>query len=63
MTIINKQRGQSMVEYLVVTSALVAALIVGGNDNVMKSMRDALKGSYEGYAYTISIAELPDEDD
>ena len=59
---LKKQQGQSMVEYLVVTSALIAALIIGGNDSVMNKMGDALKGSYEGYSYTISVAELPDED-
>jgi len=56
---IKNQRGQSMVEYLVVVTALIAALILG--DDVMKQMRDALKGSYEGYSYTLSIAEMPDD--
>lgn len=48
-----------MVEYLVVTAAIIAALYSGGD--VMKSMQEAWKGSYEGYSYTISIAEIPDD--
>jgi len=57
---IKKQRGQSMVEYLVVTAAIIAALYSG--EDVMKEMQEAWKGSYEGYSYTLSIAEMPDED-
>ena len=56
-----KLHGQSMVEYLVVVAAIVAALLVG--DDVIKAMTDATKGSYEGYSYGISIAELPDKND
>ena len=56
-----KQRGQSMVEYLVVTAAIIAALYSG--EDVMKGMHEAWKGSYEGYSYTISIAEIPDDSD
>lgn len=58
---IKKQCGQSMVEYVVVLAALIAALYSA--EDVMKQMRDALKGSYEGYSYTLSIAEIPDEPD
>ena len=58
---IKKQRGQSMVEYLVVTAAIIAALYSG--EDVMNAMHEAWKGSYEGYSYTISIAEIPDDSD
>lgn len=60
-SIITKQRGQSMVEYIVVVAAIIAALVVG--KDVMKAMRDATKGSYEGYSYGVSMSELPDEND
>lgn len=56
----NKQRGQSMVEYIVVTAAIIAALYSG--EDVINGMKEAWKGSYEGYSYTLSIAEIPDED-
>ncbi len=56
---IKMQQGQSMVEYLVVTAAIIAALYSGGD--VMNAMQEAWKGSYEGYAYTISVAEIPDD--
>ncbi len=50
-----------MVEYLVVTSAIIAALYAG--EDVMKALHQAMKGSYEGYSYTISVAEIPDKED
>lgn len=50
-----------MVEYIVVVAALIAALVVG--EDVMQAMRDATKGSYEGYSYGVSISELPDENE
>ena len=56
---IKKQRGQSMVEYVVVTGAIIAALYSGSD--VMNAMHEAIKGSYEGYSYTISVAEIPDD--
>lgn len=59
--LIKKQHGQSMVEYIVVVAALIAALVVG--EDVMQAMRDATKGSYEGYSYGVSISELPDENE
>ncbi len=54
-----RQRGQSMVEYVVIVGAIIAALYSA--DDVMKLMRDTMKGSAEGYSYAISVAELPDE--
>ncbi len=59
--IITRQRGQSMVEYIVVTSAIIAALYTGGD--VIKALHQAMKGSYEGYSYTISVAEIPDKEE
>ena len=59
--IITRQRGQSMVEYIVVTSAIIAALYTGGD--VVKALHQAMKGSYEGYSYTISVAEIPDKEE
>ena len=56
---IKLQQGQSMVEYVVIVGAIIAALYSA--DDVMKLMRDTMKGSAEGYSYAISVAELPDE--
>lgn len=56
---IANERGQSMVEYVVIVAAIIAALYT--SDDVMKALNDAIKGSQEGYSYTISVAELPDE--
>jgi len=60
---VKQQRGQSMVEYVVIVAAIIAALYYTGRGDVMKQMRDAMKGSQEGYSYAISIAELPDKND
>lgn len=60
-SIIKNQRGQAMTEYIVVLAALMVALFSA--EDVMKQMRDAMKGSYEGYSYTLSIAEMPDDTD
>lgn len=57
---LKKQCGQSMVEYAVIMTYVVAVVLYTGDD-LRAAMVDALKGSYQGYSYTISIAEMPDE--
>lgn len=61
------QRGQAYVEYLIVTSVIVAALMTGfpGPDDpsAVERLVNAIKRTYSGYSYGISVAELPDEND
>lgn len=57
---IKQQRGQGMVEYIVIVAALIAALY--SNKSEINNLYEALKGSYEGYTYAISIAEMPDDE-
>ena len=57
---LKKQRGQSMVEYAVIVTYVIIVALYSADD-VRTAMVDALKGSYEGYSYAISIAEMPDE--
>lgn len=56
-TIHNTQSGQSMVEYMVVVSALILALYSSG---AMDGLIQVLKDNYEGYSYAISISDYPD---
>lgn len=57
---LKKQRGQSMVEYAVIVTYVIVVALYSADD-VRTAIVDALKGSYQGYSYTISIAEMPDE--
>lgn len=56
---LRKQKGQSMVEYIVVVAALIVALSYG-DPSVMQQMGDAISKMYSGYSYGISVSELPD---
>lgn len=57
---LKKQRGQSMVEYAVIVTYVIIVALYSAAD-ARTAVVDALKGSYEGYSYTMSIAEMPDE--
>lgn len=56
-------RGQSSIEYLVVSAALIAALLtpVSNGKNCLQLLGGALKKVYHGYAYGVSVATLPDK--
>ncbi|GIU45243.1 hypothetical protein TUM4438_18280 [Shewanella sairae] len=57
----SKQDGQASVEYIVVCSALVAALLtpIQNNQNVMDLCLDSLKDWYTAFAYSKSLPTLP----
>ena len=50
------QRGQSMVEYAIVTAVAVFILIEGGNTAPVAELMKALKSAYQGFVYAISLA-------
>ena len=54
-------RGQASVEYLVVCSALIAALLtpIEDSNNVMELCLDSLRDWYSAFAYTKSLPALP----
>ena len=60
--IIARQRGQSMVEYIVVVSALAMALLVPGLGS-NESLRQAVVNQQNGYSYAISLSDIPETDD
>lgn len=52
-----RERGQSMIEYLIVTAALALALGVGmWNDNsVLRVLLAAFRTAYQKFTYAISV--------
>ena len=61
------RRGQAYIEYLIVTSVVVAALTVGipgpKDPSAVGHLLNAIKRVYSGYSYGISLAELPDSNE
>jgi hypothetical protein len=51
------QKGQSMVEYLVVTSAILFALGLGvvDNNSVLRMMWNALRLAYQKFSFSLSL--------
>ncbi|MCK9382146.1 MAG: hypothetical protein M0P95_13930 [Sulfuritalea sp.] len=49
-------RGQSTVEYIVVTAFGILILIEGGNSAPVVEVATALKNAYKGFAYAISYS-------
>ena len=64
---IARRHGQAYVEYLIVTAVVVAALTVGvpgpRDPSVVGHLVNAIKRTYSGYSYGISLAELPDNNE
>lgn len=52
------QRGQAMVEYIIVVSFGVLVLVAG--DDVILRLRDVIRNNYDGYSYAVSLSEYPD---
>lgn len=50
-------RGQSAVEYLVLTGAVAAALGIGmaAEDSVLRDLLDAMRTAYRRFAYALSL--------
>lgn len=51
-----RQRGQSSVEYIVVTAFGILILIEGGDSAPVAEVVTALKNAYQGFAYAISYS-------
>ena len=57
-----QQRGQAMVEYVVILAALTAALLLAGNGSV-EDLRQAVVDRHRGQSYALSLSEIPETDD
>ncbi|WP_343657103.1 hypothetical protein [Paraburkholderia caribensis] len=51
-----RQRGQAAVEYLVVTSVIVFALVAGGDASVIDRFCAAFRSLYRAYSFALSLA-------
>lgn len=60
--IFKQQRGQSMLEYIVVIGALAMALLTPGLGS-NESLRQAVVSQQNGYSYAISLSDIPETDD
>lgn len=49
-------RGQSMVEYFIVTAFTVIVLIQGADSSAIQSVVTAMKEAYAGFTYALSYA-------
>ena len=52
----SRMRGQSMMEYFIVTSMAVLVLIEGGSSAPVQSVIDAMKQAYAGFTYALGYA-------
>ena len=48
-----RMRGQSLVEYLVVTALAVLILVEGGNSSPVQQVVGAMKQAYQGFTYGV----------
>lgn len=48
-----RMRGQSLVEYLVVTALAVLILVEGGNSSPVQQVVGAMKQVYQGFTYGV----------
>ena len=62
LKVINRQSGQSMVEYIIVLAFGVMVLLGPGAGGVV-AVLDQLKLNYRGYSFSMSISAAPDFDD
>lgn len=51
-----RQRGQSSMEYIIVTLFAVLVLIQGGPSSPINQIAGAMKEAYQGFAYAISYS-------
>ncbi|HSH98548.1 MAG: hypothetical protein ACAH07_07485 [Methylophilaceae bacterium] len=56
MKLPSSMRGQSMVEYFVVTSFTVIILITGADSSVIQQLIVAIKDAYAGFTYAMSFS-------
>lgn len=58
----SRQRGQGMVEYVVVLVFGVMVMTVGPGGDVLLDLLGVMNDKYQGYSYATSLSTLPDHD-
>ena len=56
------QKGQSMVEYCVVSAFGVIVLTTGVNEGVRGALERAVRNNYDGFSYAVSLSDYPDKE-
>ena len=59
---LSRQRGQSMVEYTVVTVFGILVLTTGPGGDVVVDLTNAIRNNFDGYSYAVSLSDYPDKD-
>ncbi|MFT5131651.1 MAG: hypothetical protein ACI9SC_000110 [Gammaproteobacteria bacterium] len=66
---LHRQRGQGMVEYVVILAFCVLVLlsaqsydVAGTNANIFVHIRNVIQDNYRGYSYSISLSDTPIHD-
>lgn len=57
-----RQRGQGMVEYVVVLVFGVMVMVIGPGGDVLLDLLGVMNDKYHGYSYATSLSTLPDHD-
>ena len=57
-----RQRGQGMVEYVIVLVFGVMVMTIGPGGDVLLDLLGVMNNKYQGYSYATSLSTLPDHD-
>ena len=57
-----RQRGQGMVEYVVVLVFGVMVMVIGPGGDVLLDLLGVMNDKYQGYSYATSLSTIPDHD-
>ena len=57
-----RQKGQSMIEYTVVSVFGILVLTTGPGGDVVLDLTNAVRNNYDGYSYAVSLSDYPDKE-
>ncbi len=57
-----RQKGQSMVEYTVVTVFGILVLTTGPGGDIIIDLTNAIRNNFDGYTYAVSLSDYPDKE-
>jgi hypothetical protein len=58
---IQRQQGQSIIEYTVISAILITMLLALNGTDVIANLNNAIKNNYDGYSYAVSLSDYPDK--
>jgi len=60
-SLIQRQQGQSIIEYTVICATLITMLLALNGTDVIANLNNAIKNNYDGYSYAVSLSDYPDK--